>query len=203
MSDNNEETKTNDTGAQRETPKTEIKQEVAGRDAGASLDSFSNNLIIENQRKMVLQIEALEKKLAEAKKNEEKTINLLREREAADKARVQGELVQRALGEYPILSNAKDVAINMIKGKLSFNDNQQPLWEGKEVDEVGLKGGLENFFKDNSFLLDKSVKTQSVIKPATTIKQQPGTAPSSYDMRTPEGINAFLRDRIMKKGAGK
>lgn len=191
MEDNNQENKTPDTQV-----KQEAKVETHVKDTGASLDSFSNNLIIENQKKMVLQIEALEKKLAEARKNEEKTIALLREKEAAEKTRVQGELVQRALGEYPVLANAKDVAINMIKNKLSFNDNQQPLWEGKEVDEVGLKGGLESFFKDNSFLLDKSVKTQSVVNTGSTVKQQPGSAPSSYDMKTVEGINNFLRNRM-------
>lgn len=186
-----QETKVQDTSAGQDQKVVEPK---ATSDA-SSIDSFSSNLIMENQKKMVLQIEALEKKLAEAKRNEQNTLALLRQREEADKERIQGELVYKALGEYPVLSNAKDVAINLIKSKLSFDDKQQPLWEGKQVDEAGLKGGLESFFKDNSFLLDKSVKTQSVVQ--NTVKQQPGqAAQSTYDMRTAEGINAFLRARI-------
>lgn len=187
------------------TPETKVQDTSAGQDQkvvepkatsdASSIDSFSSNLIMENQKKMVLQIEALEKKLAEAKRNEQNTLTLLRQREEADKERIQGELVSKALGEYPVLGNAKDVAINLIKSKLSFDDKQQPLWEGKQVDEAGLKGGLESFFKDNSFLLDKSVKTQSVVQ--NTVKQQPGQAvQSTYDMRTAEGINAFLRAKL-------
>ena len=186
-----QETKVQDTSAGQDQKVVETK---ATSDA-SSIDSFSSNLIMENQKKMVLQIEALEKKLAEAKRNEQNTLALLRQREEADKERIQGELVSKALGEYPVLSNAKDVAINLIKSKLSFDDKQQPLWEGKQVDEAGLKGGLESFFKDNSFLLDKSVKTQSVVQ--NTVKQQPGqVAQSTYDMRTAEGINAFLRAKL-------
>ena len=186
-----QETKVQDTSAGQDQKVVETK---ATSDA-SSIDSFSSNLIMENQKKMVLQIEALEKKLAEAKRNEQNTLALLRQREEADKERIQGELVSKALGEYPVLSNAKDVAINLIKSKLSFDDKQQPLWEGKQVDEAGLKGGLESFFKDNSFLLDKSVKTQSVVQ--NTVKQQPGqAAQSTYDMRTAEGINAFLRAKL-------
>ncbi len=159
-----------------------------------SIDSFSSNLIMENQKKMVLQIEQLEKRLSEAKRNEEKTLNLLREKEALEKARVQGELVNRALGEYPVIGNAKDVAVSLIKSKLSFDDNQQPLWEGKQVDDTGLKTGLETFFKENSFLLDKSVKTQTPVQSA--VKQQPGTANTSYDMKTIEGMQAFLQAKM-------
>jgi len=196
MEGDNTETKQVETAA-----KTETKVEpTSTKDAVSAIDSFSNNLIIENQKKMVLQIEQLERKLAEAKKNEEKTISLLREKEAADKARVQGELVNRALNDYPVLASAKDVAVNLIKGKLSFDDSQTPLWEGKQVDESALKGSLEAFFKDNSFLLDKSVKTQSAVQ--NTVKQQPGTAPATYDMRTKEGMNEFLRARMaMKRGS--
>lgn len=178
---------------------TEIKQEqkqetvVKSDSRQETVDSFSNNLIIENQRKMVLQIEALEKKLNEAKKNEERTLNLLREREAADKARIQGELVNRALSDFPVIGNAREVAVNMIKSKLSFDDQQQPLWEGKQVDEAGLKGGLDTFFKDNSFLLDKSVKTTTPIQ--SNVKPQQGTQTQQYDITTVEGMNAFLRSK--------
>lgn len=175
--------------------KQEQKQETVARSDSKqeTVDSFSNNLIIENQRKMVLQIEALERKLNEAKKSEERTLNLLREREAADKARIQGELVNRALSEFPVIGNAKEVAVNMIKSKLSFDDNQQPLWEGKQVDEVSLKSGLDTFFKDNSFLLDKSVKTTTVIQ--NNVKPQQGIQNAQYDITTIEGMNAFLRSK--------
>jgi hypothetical protein len=175
---------------------TKIESTTGTKENVTSLDTFSNNLIIENQKKMVLQIEALEKRLAEAKKNEERLVSLLRDKEAKEKARIQNELIQNALKEYPVLSNAKGITVNMIKEKLSFNDKQEPLWQGNLVDENGLKNGLEAFFKENSFLLDKSVKTQTAINGGITVKQQPGKAGQKYDMRTVEGMNEFLRIKM-------
>lgn len=178
-----------------EQQKVETKTEVVQKEPASSINDFSNNLIMENQKKMVLQIEALEKKLAEAKKREEQTINLLKQKEEQEKVRVQTDLVNKALSDYPVLPNAKEIAINLIKTKLSFNETQQPLWEGKETDEETLKNGLESFFKDHSFLLDKVIKTNTPL--VNSAKQQPGNVQTQQkDLSSIEGINQYLKNKF-------
>lgn len=185
----------NNTKQQEEVVATQSNQKVetVQKESGATINEFSNNLILENQKKMVLQIEALEKKLNEAKKSEQQTLAILREKENQEKARIQAELVNRALNEFPILSNAKEVAVNLIKNKLSFDDKQNPLWDNAPADEAALKTNLESFFKENSFLLDKSVKQTSVVQ--NSVKQQPGVSTIQKDLSSVEGINAFLKAR--------
>lgn len=175
-----------------EQQKVEVKTEVIQKESASSINDFSNNLIMENQKKMVLQIEALEKKLAEARKREEQTINLLRQKEEQEKVRVQTDLVNKALNDYPVLPSAKEIAVGLIKNKLSFNETQQPLWEGKETDEATLKNGLESFFKDHSFLLDKAIKTNTPL--VNSAKQQPGQVQTQIkDFSSVEGINQYLK----------
>ena len=179
-----------------EQQKVETKTETVQKEPVSSINDFSNNLIMENQKKMVLQIEALEKKLAEAKKREEQTINLLRQKEEQEKVRVQTDLVNKALSDYPVIPNAKEIAVNLIKNKLSFSETQQSMWEGKEVDETALKGGLEAFFKENSFLLDKAIKTNSPLINSAA-KPQPGQIQhQKKDLSNIEGINEYLKNKF-------
>lgn len=169
----------------KEESKQEVKQETFKT-------NLAENIVLENQKSLILEAEKLRKAFEAERKEKEKLVALLKEREAQDNERAKSEFVGKALSEYNFAGEkAKNVAVEMLTNKVTFNAQTRKLQMGDvELNEETMKTGLESFFTENDFLLAKETR-QSPLNNAA-VKQQKGQVVQQFDMSTSEGINAYL-----------
>lgn len=174
-----------------------VKQETVQVKEEPKQESFktniAENIVLENQKSLILEAEKLRKAFESERKEKEKLVALLKERETQENERVKSEFVSKALTDYNFAGEkAKSVALEMLNNKVSFNQQTRKLQIGDhELNDETIKSNLDSFFTENDFLLARETR-QSPLNNAA-VKQQKGQAqPMEFDMNTSDGINAYL-----------
>lgn len=173
-----------------------VKQETVPVKEEPKQESFktniAENIVLENQKSLILEAEKLRKAFEAERKEKEKLVALLKERETQENERVKSEFVSKALTDYNFAGEkAKSVALEMLNNKVSFNQQTRKLQIGDhELNDETIKSNLDSFFTENDFLLARETR-QSPLNNAA-VKQQKGQVVQEFDMNTSEGINAYL-----------
>lgn len=169
----------------KEESKQEVKQETFKT-------NLAENIVLENQKSLILEAEKLRKAFEAERKEKEKLVALLKERETQENERFKSEFVNKALTDYNFAGEkAKSVALEMLNNKVSFNQQTRKLQIGdQELNDETIKSNLDSFFTENDFLLARESR-QSPLNNAA-VKQQKGQVVQEFDMNTSEGINAYL-----------